>query len=516
MKPKISPSLKLFLIIVLCLIACVQNFVFTNAPTARAQITSWSSPVVISAGAGYSWFPDLAVDETGIPHVVWCQTNPEEQNDILSLVEQVYYTKHTDNNWLKPNDIIPPSNDIIRNAIVSDMGGNILLLFGGSVLGRNFTLYFSKADQKAAWSAQSWSLPVMLNRGASYMGDIAVDSQGRIHVIYDDMIRYSGKDTNVFSDIYYRQTTDYGQNWSENINLYSEPETGSARPYMEIDSNDIIHVTWDEGWDRLTGADTGEYHSVYVNSQDNGITWSAPTIIDYPGQTAVQLTVGSNGQGGVMLVWRSHSIRSNLFYQWSSDNGSTWGEPEVISHIFARPWGNNYDMYDMATDSAGNIHLLVTAQEKEDINATIGVYHLIWDGKKWSLPEKVFSQENLYPEYPKIVIYAGNQIHAVWFTREGSIWDQTVPRVIWYSRSKADAPAAIITPPPSRPTIPIPTATQIPYPSETPRPTISAVGIDTTSPTNEKGYLEILAVVLAPVVFLLGVVLIGKYLNNQK
>jgi len=286
---------------------------------------------------------------------------------------------------------------------------------------------------------------------------------------------------------------------------------------MEIDSSDNIHVTWDEGWDRLTGADAGEYYSVYMNSQDGGISWSSPKIVYYPQQTAVQLTAGSNGKGGVMLVWRSHStLYNNFYYQWSTDNGDTWGVPKVISGTFARPWTNPYDMYDMASDSAGNIHLIVTGRETNDENATLGVYLLTWDGKEWSSPEKIFSQENLYPEYPKIVISAGNQIHAVWFTREGSVWDQTVNRVIWYSHSEAPAPAVTLTPRPPTPTIPLPTLTQTPYPSATPRPTVSSAGINTNSPIKEMEYIKILAIVLAPVVLLLGAIFIGNYAKNHK
>lgn len=497
--------LRLLVSVVLCLVILALIFVITNVPSVNAQDFRWSSPVVISKGPGYSWFPDLAVDEFNSAHVIWCSTQPLPN---YRLQEQVAYTHQTSTGWSTPNDIVPPSFDIVRNAIATDLNGHVLMLYGGSVHGANFKQYFTQANLNDAWSAQNWSQPLGINRGISYMGDIAVDSHGVIHVIYDDRVEYPGQENQtVYADIYYRKSTDGGKNWSAPVNLANSPETGSARPSLKIDSNDTLHVTWDEGWDRLTDNEAKSLYSVYTYSTDEGESWSVPKIINLPNGVPEQLTVGSTGKGGVMLVWRT-KWDQRIYYQWSNDGGTTWSALSTFYGILARPWEIPFDMYDMASDSNGNIHLILAGQLHE-IDTIPGVYHLVWNGKWWSQPEEIFWQDNLLPEYPKIVIYAGNQIHAAWFTREGSVWDQTVNRVIWYSRSKADAPAITIVPWPT-PTAPLPTLTRTPGPSATPRPTIGSVGIGTTSPTIEKDYLKILGVALSPVVLLFGVVLIIK------
>jgi hypothetical protein len=97
-------------------------------------------------------------------------------------------------------------------------------------------------------------------------------------------------------------------------------------------------------------------------------------------------------------------------------------------------------MYDLATDSAGKIHLLAVGRERPTVEAPLGVYHLVWDGQSWSAPYRVFVASGLLPEYPKIVIHRGNQLHAAWFTRDGDAWDQSVDREVWYSRSQTAAP----------------------------------------------------------------------------
>ena len=440
---------------------------FNSQRPTLAQEEDWSQAIPLSEPPGFSWFPDLTVDESGSIHVVWCWTIPE---DTGGLREQVHYSRWDGQDWSQPNDIVPPSADIVRNAVAADLGGNIHLLFGGSVYDRNFGLYYQKAPKEQAWSAGAWSSPHLINQGISYMGDLAVDSQGAIHVIYDDII-HSNNDLPTRADIFYRRSTNGGQTWTRPVDLSQSPSTGSARPSLEIDANDTLHITWDEGWDRLSGTTVLTYHSGYLSSFDGGNTWTPPTIVDHPDESVVQLAAGSNAQGGVMLVWRSN-VHDNLFYQWSTDSGLSWTPAYTIPHLISRPWSNPFDMYDMTTDSGGNIHLLVVGRVSPEDDATLGVYHLSWDGNHWSAPARVFASAELYPEYPKIFISEGNQLHAAWFTRE-HLWDQTAQRTIWYSKAQASTPHQVVTPLPTPTAQQTPTAIQGLAPTATPHPTLA-------------------------------------------
>jgi hypothetical protein len=475
---------------------------------ALAQEGVWATPTVVSAPPGFSWFPDLAVDAFGSVHLVWCKSTPLEK-EIGGVKDQVQYAYWHGGSWTKPNDIVPPSADIVRNAIATDLEGNVHLIFGGSVYNRNFGLYHRKAAPSEAWSAAAWSTPHLINQGASYMGDMAVDSQGVIHVIYDDSILYTGEDFPAIADIFYRRSTDGGYTWSAPVNLDPGLRTGSARPYIEVDSGDVVHVTWDEGWDRLTGKMSDTAYSIYTFSSDRGETWASPTVIDYPDAMTAQLTVGGDGQGGVMLVWRS-TARDEIFYQWSTDGGQSWNAPAVIPWIFARPWTIPFDMYDMAADSAGQIHLLVVGRMSQAQEALLGVYHLVWDGSGWSAPTRIFAATGLYPEYPKIVVHEGNQLHVAWFTREGSVWDQEVNREVWYTSSQSPAPHQPVTPMPTSTPVP-PTPTFPPTPTITPYPTVSleGTGLPDGLRTETDDVIR-LAVALSPVALVILVVIAAR------
>lgn len=439
-------------------------------PFGLAQTGLWTPPLNISNTPHASWFPDLAVDNAGNVHVVWCET---VKPDTGTLKESVYYTVWNGYEWSEPNDLIPENPDINRHALAIDKLGNLYLTFRYNVTGGIGTT-FTWAPAGQAWSAASWSTPHRLDvNGNSYMSDLAIDDQGVMHLIFDDR---GDPESEIClggcADIYYRRSEDKGQTWSYPINLSPSP-VGTSREQIGIDSNGTIHITWDNGWDRLSGG--GEPISgSYTFSADGGRTWSHVTSVTYPDSTVAQLTVGSDGQDGVMLVWRATS-RNEIYYQWSTDGGYSWSAPFTIPRIFARPWALPFDMYDMATDSAGHIHLIVVGRESQQEDALLGIYHLVWDGSNWSPPKRVFAAMGLYPEYPKIVVYEGNQLHAVWFTREGSLWDMDVNREVWYSYSQSPSPHKPATSLPT-PTSPPPIATPSPVPTTTPHPTLNSEG----------------------------------------
>ena len=426
-----------------------------------AQTRGWSEPIIISQTPNRSWFPDIAVDSLGNIHVIWCETTDVDpgSSTVQVEMEQVFYTVWNGQEWSDLNDIVPPDPDIIRNAIAVDRSGVLHLTFRHSNAAGAAALYHMQATGSSAWSAAAWSSPHIVNiRGNSYASDLAIDNQGTIHLIFDDQGDPESEVCPNCADIFYRRSEDNGQTWSAAINLSQSP-TGSSRSQIELDNAGVIHVTWDEGWDRLTGQ--GEPISgTYTFSMDAGETWAPPLSIAYPITETAQLTPASDGRGGVMLAWRTVPSQT-LYYQWSPDAGTTWSEPATIPGILARPWVHEFDMYDMAADSAGHIHLVVVGSD--DISndplrsdAPLGVYDLEWDGSSWLPPEKIFEQEGLYPEYPKVVVSEGNRLNVVWFTRDDP-WLGEIYQV-WFSSGRSMAPWQA----------PLPTFT--PTPSPTPQP----------------------------------------------
>lgn len=281
-----------------------------------------------------------------------------------------------------------------------------------------------------------------------------------------------------------------------------------------------MHVAWDEGWDRLASRSGDPEYGMYVYSTDGGDTWSDPTTVTYPNSTNVQLSVGSDGQGGVMLVWRTTSWEyPEIYYMWSTDQGKSWSDPQPIPNIAAKSWGDSFDYYDMATDSAGHIHLLagghspVTQEALRYGGPPYALYHLEWDGDSWSYPSPVY-KGTWYPEYPHLVIDRGNQLHATWYIREELSEDLT-PHQAWYAHGQSQAPEETPIAPPTLTPTPEPdvigTATPIPTPTATPYPKLDSesTGLPEGLYTENDEVLRLM-VALSPVAILILVIVAVK------
>jgi hypothetical protein len=118
-----------------------------------------------------------------------------------------------------------------------------------------------------------------------------------------------------------------------------------------------------------------------------------------------------------------------------STDGAQWSQPRRIPGIKSgvqRP----YDVYDMVTDSAGHVHLVVVGYALE--SDAMALLHSEWNGHTWSPPDVIASGAP-YPEYPRLAVGEGNRLHVVWFGGDKLTIDRS-PVGIWYSTAPTAAP----------------------------------------------------------------------------
>jgi len=467
-----------------------------------AQGGTWDRPTLLSTNSGWSWFPDVVVDYAGRVHVFYDSSLPATER--REGVTTVMYTVEQGGVWSEPNDVLT-GRDIFRVAAAIDPLGNI------HIVRRHMGMWHHMAPLDDAGSAASWNRH-LLDQGVLYMCDVVVDRENVIHVVYERWVMLDepivvervGGDRTIYglSDIYYRRSADGGRIWSPSVNLSKSPRVGSYRVQMTLDANDVIHVTWDEGWDRWSEYDEPR-EGVYIRSTDGGNTWSRPTVFFAPERTNAQTAMGTDNQGHILVVWRA-TTRAQLYYARSSDGGGSWSALRDISGIYARPYNDTpFDAYQMATDSAGKIHLVVVGSVRlprvPNERVPLGVYHLVWDGTRWSDPEQiaVYTPEVGFPEYPRLAIGKGNQLHVVWFVRDRLFGTDEMD--VFYSRLESDAPRVTVALPltltPTPRVIPSPT----PVPSAmAPTLALTAAGLPSGLYTEMDDVLR-LALAVAPI-----------------
>lgn len=451
----------------------------------------WSTPIEISPlqygqvpieqlerRYGWSWLPDMTLGPDGSVHAVWYGGLIVDQREGGTIDLLMYWRRNADGTWEPARELIAPGTGgyTVRTAIALGRDGNLHLIYRAGT-----GILYTHADWNDARKPQAWSEGRVLNDTGYYLA-LAADQTGGLHAFWSDVVT---DNTNPrcygCGELFYRRSTDNGATWSPVVNL-SQSDDGENRPQVRVDTFNRIHIVWDEGADWYAGQGQPHY-GVYRRSDDGGVTWTDPVkfslpptavqairqqlgndlrtndISNGPPLEAVQQTaIAVDSVGNPSVVYRG--VRNDrVYFQRSLDGGNTWLPATEIPYVRARNISdNNLDYYSLATDSADNVHLLMVGfTGVANTDTPPALIHMTFDGTRW-LPPRIIMQNELYPELPRLAIYNGNQLHAVWFTRsqlfESNRDNERPIHQIWYSTAQLNLPA--------RPGLPLFTPTPIP------------------------------------------------------
>jgi hypothetical protein len=469
---------------VLLVFVVISLFVAGTTAASSAQVSqSWSEPLMMGPG----WFPDITTDLTGSVHVAGSNAIVERDPNVPSLrpshrrgYDLVLYRTSTDGlEWSETYDIAAfrqsEGSEVTRPALLIDPDGTFHMTF------RYNRVFYSQARIEEAASAKAWSKPYPLSvEQIAYFSRIARDSQGRLHVVFTENVRTF--DCPICYHLFYRYSDDNGRSWSIRTDISSLP-IGTAKPQLLIDGSDNIHVVWEAGRGGALGQLSDPTTVMHAASYDNGQSWNRPVEFVIPDGRAKNITIGLDGMGKLVVAWLALP-ENTIYYQVSSDQGRTWSDLQPLPGVRGgwAVYAARLDHYTMATDSMGNLHLVVVGRVEGD-RGRLDLVHLTWDGFNWREPEIITSYIGDAPEWPRIAISGGNRLHVVWFIRdEDHIFDSDQGDYsVWYSMKTITAPAA------EAGQFPTPTAVPIVLPTPTvaaptPTPVDPSIALDPVSP----------------------------------
>ena len=445
-----------------------------------SQDGNWSAPQVLSSEVS-SWFPDIATDPTGRVHVVWTSAVKTQEDELL-LDAVLYTTSEDGRKWSEIVDVQVPefqAGEATRPTLYINRQGMMHMTFRGT------KVYYSHVPVDTASEASMWLAPRQISlQPMTYYSRVIEDSQGRLHLVFTENI--ATPECPVCYHLFYRWSDNDGLSWSSLEDISRLP-AGSAKPQILIDEQDNIHVVWEAGTSGERGQVFDPTKVMYTVSYDRGATWAAPSEFIAPGGVAKNVTIGYDGEGKLLVAWLDMH-QDVVYYQFSQDKGRSWSPPRPIPGVWGgwSVYATRLDDYAMATDSAGNVHLVLAGRTHPD-QTSLDVIHVTWDGATWSQPEVIATYPADVPEWPRIAIGHGNELHVVWFMRDqANIWNSSEQEYkIWYAQSLSSAPR---TTPVALPTVtptPVPAviATSTATPTLTPSPTPTA--------TREPGLREV-------------------------
>lgn len=395
-----------------------------------AQSPTWTAAEVM----GETWFPDITTDSTGAAHLVWAGGD--------SAYDLVMYSSNAGGQgWSIPNDIqameAPEGRFATRPAMLIDPNGVLHLTYRGD------TIWYSNVPLLQANDAQAWSKPQAV-AVAGYFSRLVYGHDQTLHLFFtENKVRTDC--TNCFH-LMYQQSKDGGNTWSSSVDI-TPTLNGVAKPQIILDARNIMYVVFEAGY----GGDLGQLSDpatvMYMASYDGGTNWTVPVRFapergDTVNAQARNIAIGIDGYQQLIAVW--WAIPDDIiYYQTSSDQGRTWSRPNAIPGI-AGIWSifqSRLDNYTLATDSAGHVHL-VFAGRRTSVEEKVSLMHLEWGGSSWSSLDTIATYDGDVPEWPRIAIGNGNQLHVTWFVRdEANLFNpDTTNYRVWYARGQSAAP----------------------------------------------------------------------------
>ncbi len=301
-------------------------------------LCGWSTPINISNTDSTSYIPSACLDFSGRLHVVW-----EERTPLGDLLNDIYYTCQVGSVWTIPVNVSNDSFASWRPDVAVDTLNRVHVVWGNYETGKImwtmcedgvWTTPVSISDSvpyacvapeiavnpldnavHCVWhdlgsattdaeiwhtyfDGETWSVPENVTNDTYDSGwpDIAIDSLGRIHLVWMDYGTY---------DIFYSCWN--GTTWTSPVNI-SNLSGQSCAPRIAIDRDNNPHVVWEERIDR------GGIYYIYFN----GVNWETPTLIDtaISGEIVTsQPDISIDRFNKAHIVWRRQdNEEDNIYY----------------------------------------------------------------------------------------------------------------------------------------------------------------------------------------------------------
>jgi len=256
---------------------------------------NWIGAKRLTWSARSSYAPEIAVDSSGIIHIVW-----EEEDSFYPNNREIYYKRSTDGGatWSGTKRLTWSSSHSGWAAIAADASGHIHVIWNSDLSG-NYEIYVKKSTNGGI----SWSGAKRLtwNTGESRQPAIASDSSSNIHAVWYDW-------TPGNMEVYYKRSTNGGVSWSGTKRL-TWNTSGSWRQAVVIDQSNHIHVVWQ---DEISG----NYEIYHRKSTNGGVLWTGTKRLTWNSGGSFRPKIAANSISDLHLVWEDYSPGNyEIFYK---------------------------------------------------------------------------------------------------------------------------------------------------------------------------------------------------------
>ncbi len=211
---------------------------------------------------------------------------------------EIYYKKSEDGggSWAAGQRLTWTSFNSYYPAIGLDPSGHLHVVWHDETPGNSEIHYKRSEDDGDSWTAGQ---RLTWNSGNSQFSEMAVDSLGRLHVVWHD-------DTPGVPEIYYKKSEDGGDSWTSAKQLTWNSDH-CIYPAIGVDSLRHLHVVW-------YGFAAGHAEIYYKESGDGGDSWTASRRLTWNSGHSYSPVIAVDSSDHLHVVWNDDTPGNREIY----------------------------------------------------------------------------------------------------------------------------------------------------------------------------------------------------------
>ncbi|MFO7991592.1 MAG: sialidase family protein [Thermoplasmata archaeon] len=291
----------------------------------------------------------------------------------------------------------------------------VVVLSGFLISKADISFDFASYEPKPR-SPAGWTDDVRLTSDSNPDRYPDISAKGdNVHIIWEKSITGVGTG---YSDIYYKNSTDGGFSWSNDIRLTDGiNDVYCRKPDIGLNESNI-HIVWNR---EKAGAPAETKEIYYRNSTDGGISWGDTKMISEDDDNSSEAPRCVVNGDNIHVAWvdsRFGSLQSEVYYRRSVDGGITWDNglgdttsDRRLTHDFSNPGAPWIAL------NGSNIHVVFC----DDRDTDFDVYYIrstdngaTWDNGLGTVNEERKLTSNSTDHAPGAIAVEGDTIHVVW------------------------------------------------------------------------------------------------------
>ena len=344
--------------------------------------------VSFTSGASFMWPKHaLAVDSSGLPHIVWSDNDPDPYSNIFKL----YYSyRNASGLWQTPILVGSADVDAVYATMCIDEGNVVHIVWEDQRPGQLASdIYYTNSNSNFTNEVKLTTATPQVRRAFPR----CAFGNGKVHIVWHDNRTNPGGDD---YDVYY---IPYDPNSGPGTELAVEAQAGiyEGYPSIDLDSNGDIHVAYQE------------FNSVMqiFHREKSGSSFGTRHLVADNKAYQPAIRCGNNPNDVFVAFYDYSGGTFCSVYLSASNNGGTSFNKTKVSTV-----ADEYQVHpDVLQAQTGDIYMVWAEEGYVDIDGIAGPDDLNKDGKidqNDAVPHRVYFRQSMGLGLQPPIILTGN------------------------------------------------------------------------------------------------------------